>query len=318
MLAVLMLLSVVSTSQHEMQLRWSAPEGCPNGKQINERIAGYLGASANTQAQGAQASASVTVTAKDGRFRAQIDTRFGNVSGERTLDGDSCEAVASATALILAMMINPEAVRGVISAPAAAVPVAAPVPTPAPPPVPASVATPTHKQPADELLWLVVPSILIGYGVLPESSFGGSLAVALNQGVWEAGVVGSGWGEQRARLELDQQSGGRFSRLAAGPRLWRRWQGAVFSGRLGTGVDLTRTGAQGFGVSDPSSDSSWGASPLVALGGQLRLSSHLALRVDAESAFPLGRPRFTLTNRGEVWRAPPASVTVGCGVQLQF
>jgi hypothetical protein len=316
MLEFLMLLSVVATTQHDLQIQWTAPEGCPSGSQIDERIAGYLGASAIAKSQSAKASASVIVTVKDGKFRAHIDTRFDNVPGERTLDGDSCEAVASATALILAMMIDPEAVRGVIAAPVAAAPVRAPAPPP-PPQAPPQV-LPPRLPPAEVVHVLLLPSVLLGHGLVPNTAYGGSLAVVLRQGIWEAGVVASGWGEQRARLELDREAGGRFSRMAAGSRLWRTLGGPQFTGRLGAGIDLARTTARGFGVSDPASDSTWGASPVLSLGGQLRLSTHLALRVDAESAFPLSRPRFTLIDRGEVWRAPAASITVGCGVQLQF
>ena len=67
MLEFLMLFSMVVTTQHEMQLHWTAPNGCPDGTQINERIAGYLGASANIRPRTSQASATVTVTAKDGK-----------------------------------------------------------------------------------------------------------------------------------------------------------------------------------------------------------------------------------------------------------
>ncbi len=294
-------------------LQWSAPAMCPSETQVNARIAQYLGGATHTSADDAKASATVTVAGE--QFRVQIRTNFGGAQGERSLTGETCDAVADAVALILAMMIDPDAVRGALRS----------SDTPAErPKAPSSDAAPAavvplspHSPGAPSVLFEA--GFVSGIGVLPELAFGIRLGLGASQGDWTASVAAQRWLESTRRLPVDQEAGGRFSRTSLGVRITRDWDiWRSLYGRVGIGTDVVRTGGKGFGVSDPDTASALSIEPLATANLRWEVTQWLALQTEVLGGLPLYRPQFTLVDRAEVWRPPAAQLTWGIGVVLRF
>src|SRR5687768_4264920 len=97
---------------HGLQLQWSASPPCPSQEEVRAQISHYLQPHELADAGPASTQATVVVRERAGVWKALINTRSAEVRGQRTLKGASCSEVASATALILAMLVDPEAVRG--------------------------------------------------------------------------------------------------------------------------------------------------------------------------------------------------------------
>jgi len=84
-------------------LLWEAPPGCPSGEHVLSEVRRLV---ANSPDKSLRARA--TVTADQGGFRVRIELE-GGAQGARTLRAPSCESVARATALIVALAVDPQA-----------------------------------------------------------------------------------------------------------------------------------------------------------------------------------------------------------------
>jgi len=99
--------SVVAQAEAPLQLRWSAPPGCPSVSQVDAALHANL----RTEARMAHAGnllirARVT---RRGRERFVLRVRFsGDLSGERELQAETCQAAADAMVLLVALAIDPE------------------------------------------------------------------------------------------------------------------------------------------------------------------------------------------------------------------
>jgi hypothetical protein len=89
-----------SADAARITLCWSGPQGCSSEDAVRRRIL-------ELTAPGASLDAQVVVTEVGGRFRAAVHVRIGSSVGERLLDETSCELLAEATAVILAMSATP-------------------------------------------------------------------------------------------------------------------------------------------------------------------------------------------------------------------
>ncbi|MCX4240952.1 hypothetical protein [Paraliomyxa miuraensis] len=123
-------------------IHWTAPVGCPAAGELRRGIERRLGRTLVSSE--AQVDARVEPRAEGG-YRLALRASAGTLVEERTLEADDCRALADATALIVALAIDPVAVAEVIEPWAEADPLEPPV---APSPTPA----PTTTAPADERL----------------------------------------------------------------------------------------------------------------------------------------------------------------------
>jgi hypothetical protein len=166
-------------------LEWSAPAGCGSGDEVRRRAEALLGGPIEPRLRHAL-SARGTVAEANGRFSLRLETVDDGLPGERNLESASCEELVSATALIIALAVDPKTVAnrtGTNSAPASA-------PQPAAPPQPA-VATPPSARaapaPADataahralRVTGYLDAGIAADLGALPGFAIGPSLAGAV-------------------------------------------------------------------------------------------------------------------------------------------
>lgn len=93
---------VVSEPTHE--LRWSAPETCPTQSEVAAQIEGLLGLD---HTGGASVRADATVSREDPRWTLTIEIETDSGSRTRTVDADDCDELASMTALLVAIAVDP-------------------------------------------------------------------------------------------------------------------------------------------------------------------------------------------------------------------
>jgi hypothetical protein len=133
----------------QLELEWSAPAGCPDRQSVLRAVSERLG---DRAAQGSPLSASGEIEATPAGFALQLRAQ----GGERQLEAASCQELAESAAVILALLIDPQA---------AAPPSAASEPGPP--------------------IWGLVRAELVGdLGLLPSLSFGPGVALGI-------GIAGS-------------------------------------------------------------------------------------------------------------------------------
>ncbi|WP_437759646.1 hypothetical protein [Sorangium sp. So ce1389] len=130
-----------AAQEHPIALTWQAPDMCPSSAAVLQEVDRLLGG--RPQAGGMQrlvARAQVT-RASDGRFALTLRTETRDATGERALSAPTCEALAGAAALVIALGFDPAAVTSV----PAETPTAGP---PSPPPAAPAAAPPLPAAPA--------------------------------------------------------------------------------------------------------------------------------------------------------------------------
>jgi hypothetical protein len=87
---------------------WQAPQGCPAESEVEREIGNLLGGPA---VEHARDSLRVQATVEHGpQWFVTLDTESKTASGHRTIEAVTCQGLANATALIVALMIDPDAV----------------------------------------------------------------------------------------------------------------------------------------------------------------------------------------------------------------
>ena len=110
-----------------VEIAWSAPADCPTTPDVEASVRDLLGRPPHLP-DGRKLEVKARAERKhDCGWSGTIETRLGTTTGSRTIATESCRAVADATALIVALMIDPDAVAARASPPA----------TPSPPQDPA-------------------------------------------------------------------------------------------------------------------------------------------------------------------------------------
>src|SRR3954469_20446926 len=167
-----------------LRIVWTAPEGCPISSEVEASIQALLGHPPRmNDDQEVEVKASARLE-PDGLWHGQLDTRLGSKTGRRTLQAESCRAVADATALIVALMIDPDAVAAHRPSPSGSAS-AAPPPSSAPP---ASPAPPDRNEEfgdrprilSGSALGIRLGSLIAAdTGTLPQPTYGGGARVGV-------------------------------------------------------------------------------------------------------------------------------------------
>ncbi len=170
-------------------LVWKAPPGCVDGATVTGDVERLVRGSESIERVEAEAE----VSSADGAYRVRLRTRTHGEAGERVVSAASCSQAASATAVILALMIDPNAAARAADdeepQPAKPVPAAT---RDAPPierePLPASSGSPdavAAPKRAKMPVAVVASATVAGdAGTMPGASAGGGLALAVLLGAY--------------------------------------------------------------------------------------------------------------------------------------
>jgi hypothetical protein len=316
-------------------VRGGGAEQCPSRRELEREVSLRLGRSPFAAA--APRSIEILMEASAGGFRSVVSVldRDGKLLGRRALvdETEACAAIFSATALAVALLIDPEALSGearanvgrfeveeaanpppVAPATSALAPPAPPPPernaAPSVPPMPEPRAVPVAVLGADALVAIgLVPAVSPGVGVSANGVVSGRWGIGVSALYVAKAEVSQG----TATLDVSLTTLGAAVTLRAvsSPSLRVTPEVALLAGahhlavRGGLAVD---SGDQGF----------W------ALGAGVRVEAHvthgLFVGLRAGLVVPLVRRGFAVEgNEGDpIWRAPPVAGMASLGLGWAF
>lgn len=218
---------LTSPAAEAVSLRWEAPPGCPEVSAVRRALAGYLGQEpAREVGAGVQAVARVTAGEDGYRLSLRTETASGVTTRETT--AEDCVVLVDATALIVAIAVDPTTVLGRGDEPAEP----KPPPTPRTEPPPGLTPEPTPEPEVPEVrpfgggepppvdprrvrFGLRVGGGIDG-GVFPGPAGGLRLVGAVLGARWRAELSGDYWFPRTAIAEAG--IGGRISGGLGGVR----------------------------------------------------------------------------------------------------
>lgn len=91
----------------QLAIAWDAPDECPDAGVVRAEVLRLLGGELPEQLD---LDAHGVAHAAEGGWRLTLRTSMAGAEGERVIEGDACDDLGSAAALVLALMIDPSAV----------------------------------------------------------------------------------------------------------------------------------------------------------------------------------------------------------------
>ena len=289
-------------------LSWSAPPACPDGAGVLGRVERILNRAPNVgDGEVLIVRATVEQPERDQPWHVELETDNGRRLSTRSLEAASCDELASATALLVAILLEPQVEQ---TEPSAVPPVVRPRVPESTAPVPAAL--PERSAPVRFALGAFSGAVS---GLLPKWSFGAGLDGSL---AWKAlrwNVSVAYWLPVEQSAPPSDAQGARFQLLSSAAELclmhsvhWR------LSGGICSGADLAFLHARGYGEGIRSSAEQ---ANFVSLSAGARVawaaSSRLSLVFDADALLPLGSRRFIFEGS-----APAQIHTPRAGAQLTF
>ncbi len=292
-----------------LKLRWLAPSGCPSQADVERRVQTLL--VGHTRQGGRELDARVVVTKETSApFHAVVTTGSDGRLGTRTLEGESCTAIAIATAVVLVLSLDPSV--ALTESPADThYEVTRPMPEreQAPPP----------PSPRTALIPYVHAFSGVAIRVLPRASVFLGLGAGLRRGPW--GLEGGAAWAPLQTVGLRYPDGAR-----AEIGYWSLPGRACYLPVRTRSVDLAACAgaafeywsAQAFGVSSP------GRAVVALLSSQLSLESRVSLvgrlsfSFGAEGSFRHLHPHFLIGAVGQVHEIPALSGALRAGLSLRL
>ncbi|HVZ74990.1 MAG TPA: hypothetical protein VHJ20_21560 [Polyangia bacterium] len=312
----------VADAPPELALTWRAPERCPSAGDVDAQFARLLGGAARAPSGKKIAATAFVREAGTGRWVLDLATDLDGAEGRRTIAGDSCASVASAAALILALMIDPTAAERATeeSAP--------PTPPREPPPkkIEAPPAIEAKPQPATSGdAWPVRPFVRgFGAGVvslLPSAALGGGVGVGARRGRLAVELTALATQARHADAAGAPGEGGTFHLAIGGARACGALSGHV-AGSVGwqlcLGAELERITATGTGVDVVRSANVKMAAGTGGVIATVPLAAHVGISLELDGALRPYHPQFSLDQIGPIYRVPWASAAGALGVVVSL
>jgi len=294
-----------SAQAQQVPLSWNAPPGCPSVTAVLAEVERNLAASGERRAA-FLAVVNVSEQPK-GIWQAHLGVEARGGRAERTFEAESCAAIASATALIVALAAQ---VGDGGQAADAGEPLVA--------------ARQDDRRAAPATYWQRAPmslmvSALIDGGITPDPPAGG-LEVAIAP-TWTA----PGW-----RLRVLAGAGYLFPRNAdltdAHGDFWRLTlsgrgcasAGAQFEIGLCVGVELSALHSKGPLNSNLQDDTQYWISPAASAMATWNVRPRLAVFVRSDVAVPASHPTFYADAGYDVYTIPAVAVGGALGIELHF
>lgn len=336
-----------SARESPISISWAAPESCPNEEAIVARVESLLGGVPAAGDRRLRAVGTVETIARG--FRMELVLSSGQSGSTRVLQAVSCEALADAGALVIALAFDPEAVTAqeIKRAEAAASATSTPLPS-----EPDPHADHDHAAPVSTVKLVPIPVPIFVPPVTPPSStqsvsrptFGGFVSFtgdvgstpAITPGVIAGLSLGLGayriepafqaWPSSRKTLVDRPDVGVQISLLTfalSGCRRVLPWSDATsMTAMFGcVGFEVGEMKGQGFGVSNPAQGGALWAAPKLDARVELSLLSWLSLNIHVGIAIPVDRKRFVLdltSGRAAVHEPAQISGRAGAGLGLRF
>ncbi len=293
-----------------LRVVWNAPRGCPERAAVLDRVAELVGEAPRTD-EDLWFEADVAPI-DNGRWRAVLKSGWPGSSAERRFESASCASIASATAFIIAMSLDPAGV-----AERATREVNAPRERDAETRSDKPSLAPGPQRDTGGVHLAFGPRTTGDVGSLPKASLGAGGGLTVWQGAWLVAISGQAWLPRQTSTGNVYGAGGEIGLLTGE----LRGCGAVATS--GARVDLC-AGAEA-GTSDGMGTGL--VHPLHAQGLWLAALGGLAFRPAASGLFgawigldvgvPLTIPTYVIDGVGEVHRPWPVFARASMGVEFR-
>lgn len=336
------------TAAPPIELRWAAPEGCPARDDVMRELEAALADSDVAE----ELVVDATVTAPTDQPEWQLQLVFSGVgTGERRLEGESCEALAKSAVLVIAIVYDPLFVPPM---PSPAPPVVPPPPPPAPPTAAPTLPPPAPTPPPPWPPPVVVPaprpppvlvtpyrprppgpprprlgvraSALGTLGPLPRAALGfeGGFVVRWPQVTLMARAAYMP--PVRKRLQARPDAGGDIDLWTVGAQgcgtVWSAGPAPPALGSYGVRLcgafDAGQMRAEGFGVEAPDAGSAVWLAPEASAALDVYVLPWLLFDLDFGLGVPILRPAFVLDNVGDVHQPGPVVGRLSLGAEAVF
>lgn len=320
-------------------LRWSAPADCPTEETVLAEVDRLLGARAPSDEPILDVVAEVRQK-DDGAYVVRLEIPGTDGPRVREVSALSCAALGQATALILAMMIDPEAA---LTAPPNPGPraleppieppqsnavepgkTAADLPPPPRPAGPVSKTQPAkptprkivkaHRPPLSAVFHLVED-----VGSLPKSTFGFGGAIGVMPGSWKFEAGATYFLAKSSSFSAIPNAGARVDLLdvhLASGRVITPHPKIDFIPRIR--FDMGRFRATSFGVSEVDQGSSYSFGLGVDSIVSVHISKYVRTRLELDGIWPLVHPRFIVTGLGIAHEPSSFVWRIALGTEVQF
>ncbi len=317
-----------------ISLRWSAPAGCPTADDVLAEMKRLVGPRASADQSPLDVVAEVQ-RSEDGTYRVRLEIPGEDGPRSREVSAASCAALGQASALILAMMIDPE------SALSASPRQAQPGQTKPEPPKPLTLSAPLSSLPISlqrPLIKLSASSpvvkrlatrkwpplsanlnVLLDVGSLPAPSFGFGRGISISWWRLRFELGAAAFPPRTMRFAALASAGTMAdlllsytsvsTPLAISPKI-ELWPAVRF--------ELGRLHAASFGVSEPGE----GAAIFAGIGIGGRVSVRLTRRtysvLGLDGIVPITRPTFVVNGVGDALTPAPVVVRLATGFEWRF
>lgn len=327
--------AVRAQSPPPIALEWHAPVGCPNEREVLDRIHAL---SPDWPPNGPPLQAAASIVRADGRFHLELRVRSEGSVGERNIDGKTCESLASAVAIHLALVLrdrasahearaangDPAQTRAAEQATLASAPeVAAAAAVKSA--MPARVAdenTAEEREGDSARRWhvlLQLPLAAAQVGPLPLPSAGLALGVGASIDAWQVLLQAFGWLAQTLHHPDRPSLGASVNRLSVSSRACREMLSGDFGLAPCLSLKLEHVWARGTGnhVAARVDTATWLATGL-GIQGRVRVAAHVNLIAAADADVQTSRPELSIGGAGSLGRLGRAAVSIALGVEWIF
>ncbi|HEX6242689.1 MAG TPA: hypothetical protein VFZ61_17370 [Polyangiales bacterium] len=323
-------------SDQPVTLDWNAPADCASAEDVLDRVR-RLTKSARLSDR--QLRAQATITPLDhGRLHLQLMLRAGQLVGERNIDGRSCDDLAGATAVILALLLrstvplsgdvlegSPTTTVSVGTPPAGsaadggeardgtAQPVAPNTERGSDAQREASDADHTNRR------WrglLQLPLVSLGIGPVSRASAGFGLALGARFERWSFVAEGTYWLPDQLSSSDQPDAGAELQRIEAGVRSCRAFPFGQFELAPCGRVAVQQLWARGFGtdVTPQTARATWA---VIGVGAQARYHfiQWFSVFGGVDAQLQTARPALAIEDLGSLGQLWPAALTLTLGVE---
>jgi hypothetical protein len=294
-----------------LELVWHGPAECERGEAVRAKVLRLLGGR-----QAALSSVKVTVTVAreaPSRYVARLETVTAQGGGSKRLEGESCDAIALASSVVIALSIDPNAS---LDAGEPSQTESRPEQRPLPPP--------RHRPaPGPQQVREAQPYLHASIGVLFGMVGGPSAFSAAGVGVRHRRLsleLGGALYQPRDVTRPDRPKVGAELRLFSGELLGCYAVVPFVLGALEVcpGLRVESLWARSFGVSNPDEGHVLLMAGLAVLRGRLHPTSWLSATLDVGMAARPFHPTFVLLGVGDVYEIPVLSPFARTGLALEF
>lgn len=300
-----------------VELRWNAPEGCPDAVAVTSRLDEYLG-HAPVSGESARVDAEVR-RLDDGAW--ELTLRFeARPEDPRVLTNASCEGLAEAAVVVVAIAVAPDAVAEATEAPEPLEPESKEL---APePPAPASPEAASQREPTSDSAARPVELSLtalagIGFGPVPVG-FVLAPSVAVSSRRWRVGIAAAYEPARSLRLADLPTSGSDVMHWALGPEAC--WLAAIAPSvaiPLCGGFELGQLHASPVGLLDGQRQRSLWAAVIATAGLRLRVHARVAVWLVPAAVITLTPSRVVVQGEpSPLFRTAPVGVRGLAGLEI--